>query len=429
MMAHRRMAIEEARKRRATQAEGAAATPRHAEAPVIVEEQKLKLRDISEQTRRLLRAAVVCGLVFGLWFIWVDMLPALNVLKRFEVWPRFGQMSALVENQAASASRMQPEGPRASEPIAATGITIQAPDSSEAVDAESAGQGQATPAGAEAGERVVTLANVLLALILIIVTYAVSRNIPGLLEITLLQRLPLEPMGRYAFSTLVRYALFLIGAFLAFGAIGIGWDQVQWLAAAITLGIGFGLQEIFANFISGLILLFEQPIRVGDTVTVNGIDGTVTRIRMRATTIIDYDRKEIIIPNKAFITGQIVNWTLTDAISRLVFKVGVSYGSDVAAVERTLAEVATSNQHVLKDPAPQIVFAGFGDSTLDFSLRVFIPNLENVLAVRHAINAQILTAFRKQGIQIAFPQQEIRIHSIDAPIRITDGPGGSPPQS
>jgi len=142
----------------------------------------------------------------------------------------------------------------------------------------------------------------------------VAKNIPGLLEIVVLQKLPIDTGGRFAVTAIARYLITVVGVVVAFGAIGVGWSKVQWLVAAISVGLGFGLQEIFANFVSGLMLLFERPIRIGDVVTVGGITGTVTRIRIRATTITDWDRKELVIPNKEFITGQVVNWTLSDAM-------------------------------------------------------------------------------------------------------------------
>ena len=137
------------------------------------------------------------------------------------------------------------------------------------------------------------------------------------------------------------------GIVVVFTLLGIGWSQVQWLVAAVTVGLGFGLQEIFANFVSGLILLFERPIRIGDTVTVGGVAGNVSRIRTRATTITDWGRKELIIPNKEFVTGQVVNWSLSDQLLRLVIKVGIAYGSDTHLARDILMRVAKANERVL----------------------------------------------------------------------------------
>lgn len=400
MIARRRLAIEEARKRRVTQADSGTAAPgMTADGPIILDEPKIDLNAINSQTRQLLRSTVAFALVLGIWFVWIDMLPALGMLKRVELYPQFGTIIDVQPqaDQAISNPLSAPSAPSAT----STDFRVPNPPA-------------ANPNTAEP-RHIVTLSDLMLAIVIIIVTVVVSRNIPGLLEITLLQRLPFEPSGRYAFSTIVRYVLSIFGIIFAFSAVGIGWTQVQWLAAAISLGIGFGLQEIFANFISGIILLFEQPIRVGDTVTVNGADGTVTRIRMRATTITDADRKEIIIPNKEFITGQIVNWTLSDTTHRVVFPVGVAYDSDTALVEQTLLRIARENPMVMADPPPHVVFSKFGESTLDFSLRVFIPNLENALRVRHELNTAINEAFRTAGIDFSFPQRDIHIRSIGGP--------------
>ena len=180
----------------------------------------------------------------------------------------------------------------------------------------------------------------------------------------------------------------------------------------MTVGLGFGLQEIFANFISGLIILFEQPIRVDDVVTVAEVTGKVTKIRIRATTIRMWDERELIMPNKEFITGTLINWTLSDTVMRRDFAVGIAYGSDIRKAERLLYEVAAANPLVLKDPPPVVIFKSFGASSLDFELRVFLSGMENNVPVWHSINCAIDDAFRKAGIEIAFPQQDIHIRSI-----------------
>ncbi len=137
------------------------------------------------------------------------------------------------------------------------------------------------------------------------------------------------PGASYAITTILNYIIIAVGAMTVFGSLGVSWDKLQWLAAALSVGLGFGLQEIFGNFVSGLIILFERPVRIGDTVTIGSFSGTVSKIRIRATTITDFDRKEVIIPNKAFVTERLINWSLTDTTTRLVIRLGVAYGSDL----------------------------------------------------------------------------------------------------
>jgi len=180
----------------------------------------------------------------------------------------------------------------------------------------------------------------------------------------------------------------------------------------MTVGLGFGLQEIFANLVSGLMLLFERPIRIGDTVTVADISGTVTRIRTRATTIVGWDRKELIIPNKEFITGKVVNWTLSDSTLRLIIPVGIAYGSDTQLAREVLTRIAHEHPNVLADPAPRILFMGFGDSALNFEVRSYIGTIDHYLSARDEINNAIDQEFRKAGIEIAFPQRDIHVRSI-----------------
>ncbi|MGB2865663.1 MAG: mechanosensitive ion channel domain-containing protein, partial [Sedimentisphaerales bacterium] len=186
----------------------------------------------------------------------------------------------------------------------------------------------------------------------------------------------------------------------------------------MTVGLGFGLQEIFANFVSGLIILFEQPIRVDDVVTIADVTGKVSKIRIRATTIRRWDQRELIVPNKEFVTGRLINWTLSDNVLRREFVVGIAYGSDTAKAERILYEVARANPLVLKDPEPVVIFKNFGDNSLEFELRVYIAGIENYVPVWHGINCTIDAEFRKAGIEIAFPQRDLHIRSTDMSIPV-----------
>lgn len=207
-----------------------------------------------------------------------------------------------------------------------------------------------------------------------------------------------------------------VGVVVAFNTVGIGWGQVQWLVAAMGVGLGFGLQEIFANFVSGLIVLFERPIRVGDTVTLGNVSGTVQRIRLRTTTVADWDNKELIVPNKAFVTDQLINWTLSSPVTRVVFQVGIAYGSDATLARKVIIEVIESNPMVLHDPAPTAFFIGFGDSSLDFQVRVFVRERLQRMPLRHELHMAINRALREHHIEIPFPQRDLHIRSMDPSI-------------
>ncbi len=258
----------------------------------------------------------------------------------------------------------------------------------------------------------VTLANIVAAIPIVFLSFVAVRNIPGLLESVLLERLPLDRPARYAITTLASYALALIGILLSARTLGLRWEGIQWLVAALGVGLGFGLQEIFANFISGLILLFEQPIRVGDVVTIDGVTGTVSRIRMRATAVTNYDRQELIIPNKDLITGRLINWTLTDSTNRLMLKIGIGYGSDTRKACQVLEQICAQHQNLLVDPPPVVTFEGFGDSTLNLTVRCFLGSLETRLQTIHELNTTINERFNQEKIELSFPQRDLHIRSL-----------------
>ncbi|NIM32834.1 MAG: mechanosensitive channel MscK [Pseudomonas stutzeri] len=253
----------------------------------------------------------------------------------------------------------------------------------------------------------ISLNNLLGALLIIAITVALARNLPGLLEVMVLSKLRLAQGSAYATTTLLSYALAGFGIVATLSTLGVSWDKLQWLVAALSVGLGFGLQEIFANFVSGLIILFERPVRIGDVVTIGNLSGTVSRIRIRATTITDFDRKDIIVPNKTFITGQLINWSLSDTVTRVTIKVGVAYGSDLDKVKALLYKAAQDNPRVLKEPEPQVFFLNFGESTLDHELRIHVRDLGDRNPATDEINRFIDREFNKAGISIAFRQVDI----------------------
>jgi len=260
----------------------------------------------------------------------------------------------------------------------------------------------------------VTLGGLLKSLPVILLTFVSVRNVPGLMENVLLQKLPLENAARYAITTLSSYVMLMVGVVLSAQTLGLHWESIQWLVAALGVGLGFGLQEIFANFISGIILLFEQPIRVGDVVTIDGTTGAVSKIRMRATTVVNWDRQELIIPNKDLITGRVINWTLSDSTNRIVLNVGVAYGSDTRAACKLLEAICAEHPNVAEDPAPIISFEGFGDSTLNLVVRCYLKTLDVRLTTIHELNTEVNERFVSDGIELAFPQRDLHIRSLPA---------------
>ena len=340
----------------------------------------LDLSAIDTQNRRLVRTGCIVALLVGSWLIWVDVLPGMKFLDEWRLW----QSSETVALTTGG------DGQAAATAVAGAALDHRRRPGHGGRDRGVDGRGQSQSAR--------LAGNCLLAAV------AARRRRPVCNH----QRLAVRHYGRRP------------GGGLPFDRHRL--ENVQWLAAAMTVGLGFGLQEIFANFVSGLIILFERPVRVGDTVTICGISGTVTRIRARATTISDADRKELIVPNKEFITGQLVNWTLTDPVQRMVVKIGVAYGSDPGQVTQLLLKAAHDQPEVLRDPAPSACFVDFGNSNLDFELHMFLAGLDKFSAVRHNVNMSIELLFREAGIEMAFPQQDIHIRTLPPNVSLADVP-------
>lgn len=325
--------------------------------PPALDMPEMDLQDINQQSTSLLRILGYALAIGGLWMLWASVIPALQLLNDVTLWT----------------------------------ITTG---------------GEALP---------ITLGDLLLSLGFAMGTVLAAKNLPGTLEVTVLSHMNLEPGAGYAITTLAKYVIFMIGVSVALGVLGLQWSKLQWLVAALGVGLGFGLQEIVANFVSGIILLFERPIRVGDTVTIGGITGTVSRIRIRATTLVDWDRKEQVIPNKTFVTQDLTNWTLSDPITRVIIRVGVAYGSDVDTVQSVLARVAESNPRVVNDPAPAVFCVGLGESSIDFEVRVFIKDLLDYMPLSHELHSAITRALRDAGFHIPFPQRDVHVYTMVDP--------------
>jgi potassium efflux system protein len=338
-----------------------------------IEEQVYDLEALSDDTRKLLNTALDIVGIIGIWLIWSPVLPAFGVMDSITLWDYPGVVD---------------------------------------------GEERRIP---------VTVADAGLALLVLVVTVVATKRFPALLEIGLLQRLTMTPGGRYATTTLARYSIAAIGTIFVFGTLGASWSSIQWLVAALGVGIGFGLQEIVANFISGLIILFERPVRVGDTVTVADTTGVITRIRIRATTIRNWDGQELLVPNKEFITSRLLNWTLSDPTTRIVIPVGLVYGGDVSKAMALMLEAAREHPDVLSDPAPSVIFDEFGDNALSFKLRCFVPSMDNRIFVFSALHEAINRKFNDAGLVIAFPQRDVHLDtSKPLDIRIHRGTGAQP---
>lgn len=381
-IARRRLAVSQAYEIQAKRNEEVSDDTNKPINPGTMELDLVDLPTVNSQTQRLFKSAISLATIIGLFFIWSQVFPALENLNHVQVWPKLEIISEATDSDAE--------------------IQLDSDIGSAALTAD-------TEAGTEPA--VVTLAELLLALLILLGTFVFGKNLPAILELALLQRLPLDSGSRYAISTITRYLIVLLGLGAASNAVGISWEHVQWLVAALTFGLAFGLQEIFANFISGLIILFERPIRVGDIITVGETEGYVTQLRMRATTVQDFDRRELLVPNKEFITQKVVNWTLSDPVTRLVIPVGIAYGSDTKLAREVLLNCADLDSLVLADPAPSAIFRGFGDSSLDFQLRVFLSSRDLWPMAMDQLHARIDAAFRSFGIEIAFPQRDLHIRS------------------
>jgi small-conductance mechanosensitive channel len=217
-------------------------------------------------------------------------------------------------------------------------------------------------------------------------------------------------------TTTVYYVILLFGFFVALGMAGVDFNRFTLLAGAFGVGIGFGLQNIVNNFLSGLILLFERPIHPGDTIEVGGVSGIVKNIGIRSSTISTGDGADAIIPNATLISEKLMNWTLTNPWRRMEIHIGVAYGSDLQKVMEILLAVAAAESSVLKDPAPAVVFQGFGDSALNFGLRFWTLVQANV-DIKSKLSIELAQALQEAGIEIPFPQRDLNLKSMDNQIK------------
>ena len=320
------------------------------EGEVATDDMLLDISQINEQSLRLARLILFGGFFVSLYWVWSDLLSLFTYLENI----------TLYEN------------------VSSTGAVLPT-----------------------------SLRDFLDAGVIIVISIALARNLPGLLEVLFLSRLKLAQGSAYATTTLLSYTISATGFVATLSALGVSWDKLQWLVAALSVGLGFGLQEIFANFVSGLIILFERPVRIGDVVTIGNLSGTVSRIRIRATTITDFDRKEIIVPNKVFVTDQLVNWSLTDTITRVVIQVGIAYDSDMDLAHKLMMQAMQENPRVMRDPEPIVLFLGITPNTFQHELRFYVRELGDRNPSIDEILNRLVLSFRDHKVDMAFNQVDV----------------------
>ena len=339
--------------------------------PPPVDTSEIDIKMISRQSSQLLNTLVVLGFAGLMWVIWSDLLPALSVFNEVKI----GEVTGQIMDDA--------------------GVLKDVP----------------VP---------ITLWNLIQAFVILGLTFIAAKNLPGFLEIFVLNRAGVDAGTRYAVTTILGYIIIAIGVVIGFDKLGLQWSQLRWIVTGLSVGIGFGLQKIIANFISGLIILFERPVRIGDYVTIGEQSGTVSNIKIRATTLMDVDNREILIPNEALISERVTNWTLSNSVTRLTVNVGIAYGSDTDKARDLMLESLKANNKILDNPAPQVLFMGFGDSSLDFELRVFLRSFDDRIPAKHMIHTDINKVLEAAGISIPFPQRDLNIVSQNIPLEVAN---------
>ncbi|WP_048646498.1 mechanosensitive ion channel domain-containing protein [Nitratireductor soli] len=261
-----------------------------------------------------------------------------------------------------------------------------------------------------------SIVGILTGILVFVLGYFFTRWFQTWLDGSVMARSRMDSGVRNSIRTGVGYVGLVIAGLIGVSAAGINLSNLALVAGALSLGIGFGLQNIVSNFVSGLILLAERPFKAGDWIVAGGVSGTVRKISVRATEIETFQRQTVILPNSELINAAVGNWTHKNKLGRMELAVGVAYGSDVRRVHQILLEIASEHPLVLKNPEPFVLFAGFGDSSLDFEIRVFLSDILTQLKVQNDIRFAIVDAFAAEGIEIPFPQRDIHVRSGHLPV-------------
>ncbi|MFU8811622.1 MAG: mechanosensitive ion channel family protein [Balneolaceae bacterium] len=257
----------------------------------------------------------------------------------------------------------------------------------------------------------VTIMSITIFVIFLTVFGIASGIVRRFLRTRFLTRFDIDSGLRYTLSRIAQYIIVLLGVLISFQFVGIDLTSLAVVFGLLSVGIGFGLQNITANFISGLIIMFERPISVGDRVDVGGVEGDVTEINIRSTKIRTPNDISIIVPNSKFVENNVVNYSHGNPTFRLDIDVGVSYGSDLDTVVKALDEVAKEHDKVLKKPSHQVHLVEFGDSAWEMQLRTWIPDVKNRYMIRNELHQAIVHKFREYGVEIPFPQRDLHVRS------------------
>ena len=270
--------------------------------------------------------------------------------------------------------------------------------------------------GFTSGATHISVGSVIAAIGVAYFAFMISRLTRRLLINRMLMRKRMEKGVIISISGLLHYALLLIGFLFALVVIGFDLTKITIILSALGVGIGFGMQTIANNFISGLILLIERPVRVGDYIELGGNWAEIKRIGLRATNVTTFDNADVIVPNSELVTKQVTNWTLSSRTVRVIISVGVAYGSDIGAVMENLLACAAENPKIVEVPVPQVLFLRFGESSLDFDLRVWVRDVDDMLVVKSQLHEAICRRFRDANIEIAFPQRDLHLRSVDGSV-------------
>lgn len=264
--------------------------------------------------------------------------------------------------------------------------------------------------------------DVIVALVIGVLGTLAVRTAPNVLGGFILPRTGLDAGSQYAIVTLARYGLFAVAAFMFCGALRVNWSSLGWILAGASVGLGFGMQQIFANFVSGIILLFERPVRPGDMVRIGDQGGIVKQIRIRATVVQDWECRDVIVPNRNLIEQTIFNQTRSDRSARVLIVVGVAYGSDTVLAERLLRETCEAHDEVI---AARVTFDAFGDNALNFTVRLTIRDVDKRLDVTNELHQRVYLRLRENGVEIAFPQRDLHLRDGELTVNVRTAPDGA----